>query len=92
MEFFAKALAIATLMRDRRIITTFENGYIGVANPQAEKGDKLCILLGSSLPVILHECEGGYIVVGEAYVHGIMTGELMKTLDLEKDMTDFCLL
>lgn len=91
MEFFAHALGAATILRDRRIITTFENGYIGVANRQAEKGDKLCILLGSSLPVILRECEGGYIVVGEAYVHGIMNGELMKTLDLERDITDFCL-
>jgi hypothetical protein len=90
MESFAEALVFATILRDRRIMTTFENGYIGIANPQAEKGDKLCILLGSTFPVILRECEDGYIVVGEAYVHGIMNGELMKTLDLEKDMTCFC--
>ena len=53
-------------------------GYVGWAHPRAEKGDKVCILKGCSVPILLRSRpEGCYVVVGDAYVHGIMNGEAM---------------
>lgn len=62
----------------RRLITT-EKGYIGLAPAASKKGDEVCILFGCSTPVILRPLnEGGYELIGECYVHGIMEGEALK--------------
>jgi hypothetical protein len=54
-------------------------GYVGLGPPDIRKGDVVCVFLGSDLPHILRKLDqSGYQLVGEAYVHGIMDGELMK--------------
>ena len=62
-------------------ITT--QGYIGLCSVGVEKGDLVSILLGCDMPILLRECDKSHYtrVIGEAYVHGIMNGEAVKTLD-----------
>ena len=63
-------------------------GFIGTAHPQSQVGDSIVLLQGASLPIILRSCEGGYKVIGEAYVHGIMQGEFWEAQD-EAKMENF---
>ena len=74
----------------KRLVFVYE-GYIGMAPHDARKGDIVCLLLGCSIPVVLRErIEGGFRLVGEACVHGIMKGEAM-TKDNEERLQDFCI-
>ena len=69
-----------------RLVTT-EKGYIGLAHNQSRNGDSICLLQGCTRPTILWSCEGGYSIVGESYVHGIMDGEFWSPHD-ESSMQD----
>ena len=61
--------------RKRSFITTKE-GYIGIAPSATKPGDQVCILLGYSKPMILRPTScSQYQVVGESYIHGLMSGE-----------------
>ncbi|KAE8446548.1 hypothetical protein EG329_011880 [Mollisiaceae sp. DMI_Dod_QoI] len=73
----------------RRMMVT-SKGYIGTAHPQSRVGDSIVLLQGASVPIILRSCEGGYKVIGEAYVHGIMEGEFWEAQD-EANMQEFYL-
>jgi hypothetical protein len=56
-----------------------QRGYKGLVPAEAEVGDLLCVFLGANLPSVVRKVEGGrYRLVGEAYIHGFMDGELMK--------------
>jgi hypothetical protein len=67
-----------TLKADMRYMTT-KKGYVGWAHDKAEQGDAIFLLAGCSVPVILRaRAEGGYTVVGDAYVQGIMDGEVVE--------------
>jgi hypothetical protein len=68
----------------RRLVIT-QKGYLGLAPEMSQKGDVICILFGSNVPVILRPVNGAgsgqnthWAWVGECYVHGIMDGEAMK--------------
>lgn len=85
---FLEDIYIATL--HKRLLFTHE-GYIGMAPHHSSKGDKVCLLLGCRVPVVLRERrDGGYELVGEAYVHGIMKGEALTNENHEK-LEDFCI-
>ncbi|PVH82980.1 HET-domain-containing protein [Cadophora sp. DSE1049] len=71
----------------RRMMET-SMGYVGTAHSQAHIGDSIVLLQGASVPIILRPCDGGYRVVGEAYVHGIMKGEFWEAQD-ESQMQAF---
>jgi len=66
-----------------RALPATENGYLGSVklNPtpgeylRVSPGDQVFVLLGCSWPVVLNEVNGGYRLIGKAYVHGIMNGE-----------------
>lgn len=56
------------------------SGLIGLAPPHAQVDDIICIFLGGQVPYVLRkESDKVYSLVGEAYVHGIMYGEYMKS-------------
>lgn len=71
----------------RRMMETGK-GYIGMAHAQSQVGDSIVLLAGASVPIILRPCEGGYRVIGVAYVHGIMDGEIWDAQD-EIKMQEF---
>jgi hypothetical protein len=55
--------------------------YFGLGSPDIKSGDKLCILLGCSVPVVLRRKvlneELQFEFFGECYVHDIMYGEAL---------------
>ncbi|KAK4448654.1 heterokaryon incompatibility protein-domain-containing protein [Podospora aff. communis PSN243] len=81
--------AIKSIMRDRRLFRTERHGFMGVVHDCVRNGDVVVLLAGASTPFVLRpvEDEEGrrgdsrvkkYSLVGSAYVHGIMYGELMQ--------------
>jgi len=83
--------AFATHGLNRRFFIT-EKGHLGSGPPEMRLGDLICVVFGSKTPLILRqlEPESTYELVGHAYVHGIMHGEALGSLDLEakRDMFD----
>ncbi|KAN0102111.1 HET domain containing protein [Hyaloscypha variabilis] len=52
------------------------NGKMGIGPRWAKPGDMAVILYGADLLFILREKGAGYELIGDAYVHGVMHGEL----------------
>jgi hypothetical protein len=79
----------------RRFIVT-EKGYLGVGPPECKPGDTACLFPGSTVPLILRQaqCEEAcrYLLVGDAYVHGVMYGEALdgKLMVGESTITSGC--
>ncbi|KAH8679988.1 heterokaryon incompatibility protein-domain-containing protein [Tricladium varicosporioides] len=65
---------------NRRLFIT-DNGYIGLGPVKMRKGDQICILYGCSVPIVLRKVNGGVILVGEAYLHGLMDGEALALVE-----------
>ena len=59
------------------------SSILGLLPDTVKQGDKICILLGCSLPVILRPVDDHYIFIGSAYVDGYMTGEAMERLEIQ---------
>lgn len=69
---------IEVLQDNMRFMKT-KRGHLGWAADNAKQGDKIFVLKGCSVPVLLRaRPEGGYTVVGDAYVHWIMKGEAVR--------------
>ncbi|RYP79497.1 hypothetical protein DL770_006636 [Monosporascus sp. CRB-9-2] len=65
------------VMSDRIPFVTAEY-YVGHGPQSLVEGDEVWLLNGGRAPFILRKAEGGrYRLVGEAYLHGAMYGELM---------------
>ncbi|KAH7418554.1 heterokaryon incompatibility protein-domain-containing protein [Cadophora sp. MPI-SDFR-AT-0126] len=58
----------------RRIVRT-EEGYLALVPGGTESGDRVFLLKGGRVPVVLRRRGEMWEVVGEAYVHGVMRGE-----------------
>lgn len=67
--------AIYNALLGRKLFTTTE-GHIGLCPQFAELGDIIVLLVGCGTPLVLRLTGNGkFLVVGEAYYHGIMNGE-----------------
>ena len=74
----------------RRLVTT-HGGYIGLVPAGAIEGDVITIVIGCDVSSILRQAEGEttrFILIGECYVHGIMSGEVMEFLGQGKCKMD----
>jgi hypothetical protein len=71
-----------TTTKNRSLFTT-AYGFLGLGNPGTRPGDKICIFGGGSTPFVirkhtptsLENSDRLWVLVGEAYVHGLMSGE-----------------
>ncbi len=70
-------ISIATTLGGRCFATT-RGGRIATAPSTVRPGDLLCVMYGGSIVHVLREEEDHYLLVGEAYVHGLMDGEVVK--------------
>jgi len=60
----------------RKCFFTTENGYFGTAPDLILPEDKVAVIAGLGMPMILRATNQGYRLVTHAYVHGIMYGEV----------------
>lgn len=65
----------------RRLFTTVQ-GRLGVSTRSLKTGDKVCIIWGCPIPIVLRYSQTRFELVGDTYVHGIMMGE--GVVDLTK--------
>lgn len=71
-------------MSGRRYFMT-EDGLMGMGTGFLRNGDIVCVPLGCSTPVILHEERNGeYRFIGDAYVDGYMYGKAVQELKDKK--------
>jgi len=72
-------LSIHQALKNRCFFTT-SSGYIGLGPRDTRCGDYVAIFLGGNMPFVVKDESTHHSLVGEAYVHGIMDGELMMSL------------
>jgi hypothetical protein len=71
---------MATCLRKRRVCKSKTRFLPGLVPDTAQNGDIIGILVGCALPLVLRRVEDHFVVIGESYVHGFMSGEI---LDME---------
>ena len=64
------------------------NGYMALVSHQAKEGDLLYALFGGSVLYALRPKGDQFILVGECYVHGLMDGEAMQSLETGQAVTE----
>ncbi|CAI6097243.1 unnamed protein product [Clonostachys chloroleuca] len=68
---------------NRTVIRT-ENGYVGLAMGHVEEHDHIALLKGGKVPVVIRPGnDRTWTLVSDAYLHGIMNGELSNSLEYE---------
>ena len=72
-------LRASRILAWRRLVTT-HGGYIGLVPASARADDVIAVLGGCDVPLILRlrEDTNQFYVVGECYVHGLMSGEVLE--------------
>ncbi|KAF4977315.1 hypothetical protein FZEAL_6138 [Fusarium zealandicum] len=79
-EFFHQASSSCVV--SLRLVT--KKGYIGQTNRYAKEGDKIALLEGCEVPLVLRPREDGtFTYVSTCYVHGIMFGEAWNQQDAQ---------
>jgi hypothetical protein len=72
-----------------------ERGFhrqFALGNSSVLTGDKLCLIHGCPLSLLLRQADNSYTVVGTAYAQGYMEGEATDALGIDIDnLEDFCL-
>jgi hypothetical protein len=58
----------------RRLVTT-ASGYIGLVPAYAQQNDRVVILQGCNVPLVLRNQGDTWRLIGECYIHGIMRDE-----------------
>ncbi|ORY11126.1 heterokaryon incompatibility protein-domain-containing protein [Clohesyomyces aquaticus] len=81
---FEQAMGSRSSGRD---IGVTENGYMCLVPNGVQLYDVVTILRGGRVPFILRaEESGGYKLLGDAYVHGLMKGEALEFSDLSEEI------
>lgn len=71
------------LMAMQRHLFVTQEGYIGTAPLDTERGDEVWILYGCNIPVLLRKVNSDHgRFVGECYIHGYMYGEVEEELKM----------
>lgn len=88
---FDAVLWAMQLLAWRRLATT-DRGYLGLVPASTKGGDYISVMPGCNVPLILRREGECFRVLGECYVHGIMSGEVSKMVNQEEmEMTDITL-
>ena len=70
----------------RRLVTTY-GGYLGLVPAGAIVGDVIAMITGCDVPLVLRpvtEETSRFTLIGECYVHGLMSGEVAEFLEQGK--------
>ncbi len=68
----------------RRLFFTTSGGRFGLAPWDTKAGDIVFVLLGCNVPVILRQDGDRWVFIGEAFVLGIMDGEMAESADSDE--------
>ncbi|OAL52661.1 HET-domain-containing protein [Pyrenochaeta sp. DS3sAY3a] len=80
--------ALRTALKMRRFAVT-SNGYFALVPRGALEGDEFVVFEGACVPFVVRrvgsasETTAAYELLGEAYVHGVMKGEVLGQQDVE---------
>ena len=67
-----------------RRLAVLDKYPLGLVPDFTKPGDLVCVLHGSSTPMVLRRVENDFECIGECYVHGIMYGEAVDWLEGNK--------
>ncbi|KAM0432195.1 hypothetical protein ACHAPT_004730 [Fusarium lateritium] len=67
-----------------RVLFITEKGYLGLGPARMQAGDVVGLVAGAHVPFVLRQGRGGWILVGEGYVEGVMYGEATQGLSFKK--------
>ena len=59
-------------------------GYMGMVPAHSQKGDRVCVLFGADVPLVLRQASDTshrLTLIGTAYINGIMRGEVIAKLN-----------
>jgi hypothetical protein len=73
-----------TISMHMRRCGTFK-GYIGQIPKGTQAADVVCVIGGAAVPFVLRASSGGYKVIGQCYLHGIMEGEALRDPSLRRE-------
>lgn len=59
-------------------------GYMGIGCRGIQKDDVVCVLLGYNMPLIIRKMANHYLLVGNAYIYGLMNGEALQDIQGSK--------
>jgi hypothetical protein len=75
-----------------RAFFSTETGYIGLGPASLQPGDSIIVPFGSSRPLIIRGHGDHYALVGDAVIHGIMSGQLVDRYRANTSRDDVFLL
>lgn len=89
METFFSRFYDSIVYMSLRLMITSEGG-IGLVSQKAKKGDRICVLLGCSVPILLRQSRQGgrFTLIGECFLDGFMDG---AGLECHRPDTVFCI-
>jgi hypothetical protein len=79
-KFVKRRMGVLTNRRFARS----SKGYYTLVPARAQNGDTIALIKGADLPLIIREMDSGWVLLGEAYVHGIMGGESFEEDQCQK--------
>lgn len=68
---------VHVLSAQRRLFVT-KDGYMGTAPMGAQQGDRICVLLGCNVPLLIRPEGDDFLIIGDTYIYGMMNGEVMQ--------------
>ena len=82
---------IGNICKNRRLFRT-TRGHLGIGPLHLRSNDNVCLIYGGHTAFILRgNGDGFYEFIGEAYVHGLMQGEMMEGVDEGKVPQEFAI-
>ena len=67
-------------IRYRKLAIT-RSGRLGIVRSKVRPDDVVAILFGCSVPVLLRKHDEQFVLMGKAYIYGVMNGEAMSDLE-----------
>ncbi|KAJ9131012.1 Heterokaryon incompatibility protein [Pleurostoma richardsiae] len=67
---------------NRRRLARTARGFVGIVPAEVDVGDEIWLLRGGNMLYVLRTRGSDHALVGEAYLHGLMHGEISETFDL----------
>lgn len=66
-------------------------GYLCMLPDEASLGDKIVLVKGGQVPLLLRPQQANFQLIGECYVHGIMDGKVMKKVMEHHLLKEICI-